>query len=192
MNMLGVRQPDFGVLLDDMVIPNGGVAELSALIQPRIEGEIAFIMRRALSGPGVTAAEVLASTEGVMACLEIVDSRIENWQIRIEDTVADNASCGLCVLGDRLVPQDQIDLYTCGMVLERNGMIVGVGAGAATMRGPVNAVVWLANTLGRLGMGIRAGEVVLSGALSAMMPCVRGDHFRVAIGGIGSCSVRFE
>lgn len=126
-----------------------------------------------------------------MACFEIVDSRIQDWKIKIQDTVADNASCGVFVLGDRLVDPREVDLATCGMVLEKNGEAVVTGAGAATMASPVNAMVWLANTLGRLGIPLKAGDVVLSGALGAMVPVAAGDSLRVTIGGIGGCSVRF-
>jgi 2-oxopent-4-enoate/cis-2-oxohex-4-enoate hydratase len=191
MNMLGVDQPDFGMLTDTMVYDEGQAIPASALIQPKAEGEIAFLLKRDLQGPGVTAAEVLASTEAVMACFEIVDSRIRDWKIRIQDTVADNASCGVFVLGDRLVDPRAVDLTTCGMVLEKNGEIVVTGAGAATMGSPLTAVAWLANTLGRMGVPLKAGEVILSGALGAMVPVTQGDNLRVTIGGIGSCSVRF-
>jgi 2-oxopent-4-enoate/cis-2-oxohex-4-enoate hydratase len=191
MNMLGVHQPDFGYLLDGMVYNEGESIPMDTLIQPKAEGEIAFLMKKDLMGPGVTAADVLAATAGVMACFEIVDSRITDWKIKIQDTVADNASCGVFVLGDKLVPIDQVDLGLCGMVLEKNGEIVVTGAGAATMGHPVNAMVWLANTLGRLGIPLKAGDIVLSGAMGAMVPVVKGDSLRVTIGGIGGCSVRF-
>jgi 2-oxopent-4-enoate/cis-2-oxohex-4-enoate hydratase len=191
MDMLGVGQPDFGQLTDRMVVNQGEAVCMSTLIQPKAEGEIAFVLKHDLAGPGVTVADVLRVTEGVMACFEIVDSRILNWKIKIQDTVADNASCGVFVLGDRLVDPRLLDLYTTGMVLEKNGQVVGTGAGAATMGSPAIAVAWLANTLGELGMSLKAGEVILSGALSAMVPVVAGDNLRVSIAGIGGCSVRF-
>jgi 2-oxopent-4-enoate/cis-2-oxohex-4-enoate hydratase len=192
MDMLGVNQPDFGQLTDAMVVEQGASVSISRLIQPKAEGEIAFVLKHDLAGPGVSVADVLRATEGVMACFEIVDSRIRDWKVKIQDTVADNASCGVLVLGDRLVDPRQLDLFTTGMVLEKNGRVVGTGAGAATMGSPVIAVAWLANTLGRLGMSLKAGEVILSGALSAMVPVVAGDNLRVSIAGIGSCSVRFD
>ena len=191
MNMLGVGQPDFGYLLDGMVYNEGESIPTDSLIQPKAEGEIAFLMNKDLMGPGLTAADILAATEGVMACFEIVDSRIQDWKIKIQDTVADNASCGVFVLGDKLVDPKKVDLALCGMVLEKNGEIVVTGAGAATMASPVNAMVWLANTLGRLGIGLNAGDIVLSGALGAMVPVQAGDSLRCTIGGIGGCSVRF-
>lgn len=191
MDMLGVYQPDFGYLLSGMVYGEGESIPLDTLIQPKAEGEIAFVLKKDLLGPGITNAMVLAATECVMPCFEIVDSRIRDWKIKVQDTVADNASCGVFVLGDRAVSAREVDLATCGMVLEKNGEVIGTGAGAAALGSPVNAVAWLANTLGRLGIPLKAGEVVLSGALAAMAPIKAGDNFRVAIGGIGACSVRF-
>ena len=191
MDMLGVFQPDFGWLTDRMVYNEGQPIPADTLIQPKAEGEIAFILKKTLKGPGVTAADVIAATEGVMACFEIVDSRIRDWKIKIQDTVADNASCGALVLGDRLVDPRDVDLGTCGMVLEKNGEIVATGAGAAALGHPANAVAWLANTLGEHDIALEAGEIILSGSLAAMVPAGAGDNLRVAIGGIGGCSVRF-
>lgn len=191
MNMLGVYQPDFGYMLDRMVVNEGEAIRMDTLIQPKAEGEIAFLLKKDLMGPGLSNADILAATECVMPCFEIVDSRIRDWKIKIQDTVADNASCGVFVLGDSAVDPRKIDLSTCGMVLEKNGEIVATGSGAAALGSPVNSITWLANTLGRLGVGLKAGEIVLSGALAAMFPCAAGDNFRVSIGGLGSCSVRF-
>ncbi len=191
-NMLNVHQPDFGYLTDRMVYGNGDEMPISEqLIQPRAEGEIAFILKKDLSGPGVTNADVLAATEAVMPCFEIVDSRIRDWKIKIQDTVADNASCGLFVLGDRAVDPRKVDLATVGMVVEKNGQIISTGAGAAALGSPVNCVAWLANTLGRFDIPLKAGEVILSGSLVPLEPVVAGDFMRVEIGGIGSASVRF-
>jgi 2-oxopent-4-enoate/cis-2-oxohex-4-enoate hydratase len=191
MNMLGVNQPDFGYMLDGMAYNEGESIPMDTLIQPKAEGEIAFVMKKDIMGPGLTGADILAATEGVMACFEIVDSRIRDWKIKIQDTVSDNASCGVFVLGDQLVDPRDVDLVTCGMVLEKNGDIVGTGAGAATLGNPVTAMAWLANTLGKLGIGLKAGDVVLSGSLGPMIPVQAGDNLRVTIGGIGGCSVRF-
>ena len=192
MNMLGVYQPDFGYMMDRMIVNEGESIAMSTLIQPKAEGEIAFLLKKDLMGPGLSNAAILAATECVIPCFEIVDSRIRDWKIKIQDTVADNASCGVFVLGDSAVSPRKVDLSTCGMVLEKNGEIIATGSGAAAMGSPVNAITWLANTLGRLGVPLKAGEVVLSGALAAMFPCAAGDNFRVSIGGIGACSVRFE
>lgn len=192
MDMLGITQPNFGQLLDAMVVIEGESIAMSTLIQPRVEGEIAFLLKRDLSGPGVGNADVLSATECVMSCVEVVDSRIRDWKIKIEDTISDNASCGVFVLGNRALDPRRIDLSTCGMVFEKNGDVVSTGAGAATLASPLNAVAWLANTLGRFGQGLAAGEIVLSGALAAMLPAQTGDSFRVSIGGLGGCSVRFH
>ena len=191
-NMLNVHQPDFGYLTDDMVFNSGEVMPISdRLIAPRAEGEIAFILKKDLSGPGVTNADVLAATECVMPCFEIVDSRIKDWKIAIQDTVADNASCGLFVLGDQAVSPRKVDLGTCGIVVEKNGSVLSAGAGAAALGSPVNCVTWLANTLGEFGITLKAGEVILSGSLVPLEPVKAGDYMRVDIGGIGSASVRF-
>jgi 2-oxopent-4-enoate/cis-2-oxohex-4-enoate hydratase len=191
MNMLGVHQPDFGWLTDAMIVNQGEAIDISTLIQPKAEGEIALLLKRDLMGPGVGVADVLAATECVMPCFEIVDSRIHDWKIGIVDTVADNASCGAFVLGSQAVSPYDIDIFTCGMVLERNGEVFATGSGAAALGSPLNAMAWLANTLGRLGVPLQAGEVVLSGALAAMAPVRPGDQFRMAVGGLGDCSVRF-
>ena len=162
MNMLDVFQPDFGFLTDTMVYNQGQSIPSDILIQPKAEGEIAFVLNKKLAGPGVTAADVLAATRGVMTCFEIVDSRIQDWNIKIQDTIADNASSGVLVLGDRLVDPNDVDLNTCGMILEKNGEIVATGAGAAALGAPANAVAWLANTLAVRGVTLNAGEIILS------------------------------
>ena len=191
-DMLDVHQPDFGFLTDRMRVGNDSDVsfETHQLVQPRAEGEIAFMLGQDLHGPGITADDVMAATQWVAPCFEIVDSRIVDWKIRIQDTVADNASCGVFVLGDRLVDPRDVDLGTCGMVLEKNGDIVATGAGAAALGHPANAVAWLANTLGAHGIALEAGEVVLSGSLAAMVPVQAGDNLRLSIGGMGTCSLR--
>lgn len=192
MDMLNVRQPDFGFLTDKMVY--GNCAEVPAsktLIQPKAEGEIAFVLKQDLQGPGITNADVIAATDFVMPCFEIVDSRIRDWQIKIEDTVADNASCGAIVLGDKTVSPLDVDLSTCGIVVTLNGEIISTGAGAAAMGSPVNAVTWLANTLGAFGIELKAGELILSGSLVPLQAVSPGDAMQMEIGGIGQASVRF-
>jgi 2-oxopent-4-enoate/cis-2-oxohex-4-enoate hydratase len=190
-NALGVFEPDFGILLSDMVLPDGAEVPYGSLIQPKAEGEIAFVLKKDLIGPGITAADVLSATDHVRACFEIVDSRITGWDIKILDTVADNASCGVYVMGaDRVDPRD-VDLVLAGMVLERNDEVMVTGAGAAVQGSPLNAVAWLANTLGRLGTPLLAGETILSGALGPMLDIVPGDRLVLRIGGIGSCSISF-
>lgn len=191
MDQLKVDQPDFGHLTSAMLRDDGAAIAVEGLIAPKIEGEIAFILKRDLVGPGVTLADVLRATECVMPCFEIVDSRIRDWKIAIQDTVADNASAGLFVLGDRAVAPQDLDLALCGMTLELNGELATTGAGAAALGHPANAVAWLANTLGRLERPLKAGEVILSGSLGAMLPVRAGDNLRLTIGGLGSANVRF-
>jgi 2-oxopent-4-enoate/cis-2-oxohex-4-enoate hydratase len=191
MDMLGVDQPDFGHLLSGMVFNEGEAVDTAKLIAPRGEAEVAFMLARDLEGPGVTAADVLRATDCVMPCFEIVDSRIRDWKIKIQDTVADNASCGVFMLGGTRKSPRQLDLALAGMVLEKNGEIVSTSAGAAVQGSPVNAVAWLANTLGRLGIGLKAGDVILSGSQSPLVPVKAGDTLHCSVGGLGSTSVRF-
>ena len=190
-DMLDVRQPDFGMLLSDMQYESGAAIPADTLIQPRAEGEIAFYLRRDLRGPGVDRAAVLEATEAVGACFEIVDSRIRDWAIRIGDTVADNASSGVYVLGPERVSPHDVDLAACRMRIEKNGENAGEGVGAAALGHPADAVAWLANTLGELGMPLLAGEVVLSGALAALIPVSAGDRLSMRIEGVGGCAVSF-
>jgi 2-oxopent-4-enoate/cis-2-oxohex-4-enoate hydratase len=190
--MLNVHQPDFGVLLSGMQYEDGSAISMSSLIQPRAEGEIAFFLKEDLCGPGVTPEQVMAATKEVAACFEIVDSRIRDWSIRIQDTVADNASCGVFVLGKERVSPQAVDLELCGMVIEKNGEVVATGAGAAALGHPAQAVAWLANELGARGIALKAGEPILSGSLAPLIPVVAGDTLRVRIAGIGSCSVSFQ
>lgn len=191
MDMLGVDQPDFGQLLSGMVVQEGEPIRMDSMIAPKAEAEVAFVLREELQGPGVTAADVLRATAFVLPCFEIVDSRIRDWKIRIQDTVADNASCGVLVLGGSRRDPREIDLALAGMVLEKNGEIVSTATGAAVQGSPVNAVAWLANTLGRLGLPLKAGEVILSGSQSPLVPVVAGDSLRCSVGGLGSVGVRF-
>jgi 2-oxopent-4-enoate/cis-2-oxohex-4-enoate hydratase len=191
MDMLGVNQPDFGQLTSAMVFNEGEAVDTGRMIAPKAEAEVAFVLARDLSGPGVTAADVLRATDFVMPCFEIVDSRIRDWKIKIQDTVADNASCGVFTLaGIRRSPRD-VDLALAGMVLEKNGEIISTSCGAAVQGSPVNAVAWLANTLGRLGIGLKAGDVILSGSQSPLVPVKAGDSLHCSVGGLGSTSVRF-
>ncbi|MBS0348278.1 MAG: 2-oxopent-4-enoate hydratase [Proteobacteria bacterium] len=191
MDMLKVNQPDFGQMTSSMIYNEGEAIPVDSMIAPKAEAEVAFILKRDLQGPGVTAADVLRATECVVPCFEIVDSRIRDWKIKIQDTVADNASCGVLVLGGvRKSPRD-LDLALAGMVLEKNGEIISTSTGAAVQGSPVNAVVWLANTLGRLGIALKAGEVILSGSQSPLVPVKAGDSLTCSVGGLGGTSVRF-
>jgi 2-oxopent-4-enoate/cis-2-oxohex-4-enoate hydratase len=184
--MLNVGQPDFGFLTDRMRCAPGQPIPISReLIAPRAEGEIAFVLKADLQGPGVTNVDVLRATAGVAVSFEIVDSRVRDWKIKIQDTVADNASCGLFMISDHLVDPRTVDLVTCGMVVWKNGELVATGAGAAALGSPVNCVTWLANTLGAYGVGLKAGDVILSGSLVPLIPIVPGDRRELAVGGLG-------
>jgi 2-oxopent-4-enoate/cis-2-oxohex-4-enoate hydratase len=191
-DFLGVYEPDFGQLTSGMVRTQAEGVDLNQLIQPKAEAELAFVLERDLIGPGITAADVIRATAYVTPCFEIVDSRIRDWKIKIQDTVADNASCGVFLLGDAKGDLRKLDLTLAGMVLECNGEYFSSGVGAAVQGSPVNAVVWLANTLGRLGLPFRAGEVILSGSQSALVPVVDGDELVCTVGGLGTCRARFS
>ena len=189
--MLDVHQPDFGILLSGMHYEDGSAIAMDTLIQPRAEGEIVFYLKHDLRGPGITPAQVMAATESVAACFEIVDSRVHDWKIKIQDTVADNASCGVFVIGAERVDPATLDLALCEMTIEKNGEIIATGNGAAALGHPANAVAWLANELGTRGISMKAGEPILSGSLAPLIPVVAGDVLSVRIGGIGNCSVSF-
>ena len=189
---LGVDQPDFGVLLDDMACPADQPADITRTLQPRIEAEIAFVLAHDLADAVIGPADVVAATAHVTAALEIVDSRVADWDISIVDTVADNASSGLFVLGDTRVELTGLDLPGCTMTMRRGGSEVSTGSGAACLGNPLNAVAWLAGTVRDHGRPLRAGEIVLSGALGPMVPVTAGDHFRAVISGIGEVGVSFQ
>ena len=191
-DFLGVYQPDFGMLTSGMVYQEGDTIDLGTLIQPKAEAELAFVLKEDLKGPGVTAMDVIRATDYVLPCFEIVDSRIRDWQIKIQDTVADNASCGVYVLGKTKGDPRALDITLAGMVLEKNGELFSTGVGAAVQGSPANAVAWLANTLGELGIPFKAGEVILSGSQSALVPVTDGDELVCTVGGLGSCRVKFS
>lgn len=191
MDMLKVNQPDFGQMTSGMVFNEGEAIRADSMIAPKAEAEVAFVLKSDLMGPGVTAADVLRATDFVVPCFEIVDSRIRDWKIKIQDTVADNASCGVLTLGGVRRSPRQLDLALAGMVLEKNGEIISTSCGASVQGSPVNAVAWLANTLGRLGIGLKAGDIILSGSQSPLVPVVAGDSLYCSVGGLGGTSVRF-
>ena len=191
-DMLGVFQPDFGFLTDTMEYPDGAHIPVAGnLIQPRAEGEIAFRLCKDLQGPGVTEADVLAATATIIPCFEIVDSRIDDWKIKIQDTVADNASCGVYVFGRKEVDPRDFDLPSLKMTIYKNGEFISEGLGSAVQGNPLTAVAWLANTLGEFGIPFKAGEVILSGSLAPLIPVVAGDQMSLEIEGIGGCSCQF-
>ncbi|WP_298668324.1 fumarylacetoacetate hydrolase family protein [uncultured Sphingomonas sp.] len=190
-DMLGVHQPDFGFLTDRMLIEGDIDIAATGLIQPRAEAEIAFILRKGLKGPGVTAAEVIDATESIAPCFEIVDSRIDDWKIGIVDTVADNASCGVFVLGEARADPRAHDLPALHVRVTKNGAPLSEGYGSAVQGNPAEAVAWLANTLGQYGVSLNAGDVILSGSLVPLAPAVAGDRFEMTLEGVGMCTATF-
>jgi 2-oxopent-4-enoate hydratase len=190
--MLGVDEPDFGVLTDAMIVEDGDLIDLGRLVQPRVEAELAFVMGRDLAGPGVTSAGALAAIAGALPSVEVVDSRVADWKIKLVDTVADNASSGLIVLGGRMRRVEDLDLRLLGVVVSRGGEMIDTGAGAAALGNPARCVAWLANKLGSFGAGLRAGDVVLPGAVHKMVPVEPGDVFRAEFAHLGPVTVRFS
>jgi 2-keto-4-pentenoate hydratase len=188
---LGVTQPDFGHLTDEMFYPENTPIAAGTFLQPRIEPEVAFVLRRDLAGPGVTAAEAAAAVDFVLPALELIDSRIRDWKITLLDTIADNASSGGLVLGSRPRRLDEVDLRLGGCVLRRGAETAGTGAGGAVLGSPLNSLIWLANTLGERGVVLRAGHVVLPGSVTASVPVRPGDVFTAAFTGLGSVTAVF-
>ena len=188
---LGVSQPDFGVLFDDMRIAEGGLLAPARTLQPKAEAEVAIILARDLDRADTTADDFARAADHAVAAIEIVDSRIAAWQITFADTVADNGSSAFFVLGNQKMPLAGLDLYTCGMVMEVNDIVASVGAGAACLGHPLQAGAWLARTLAAGGGKLRAGDIVLTGALGPMVTLAAGDHVTARIGGLGTASFRY-
>src|SRR3546814_10176347 len=188
---IGVSQPDFGALFADMRIADGGVLNPVRAIQPKAEAEIAFIMGCGIDDPEASLETVIAAIDKAVPAIEIVDSRIADWKITFADTVADNGSSAFFVLGSEPLSPDGLDLYSCGMVMEINGAIASVGAGAACLDHPYNAVQWLARTPASRGEPFRAGDLVLSGALGPLVAFKPGDHVRNRIGRLGTCRLTY-
>jgi 2-keto-4-pentenoate hydratase len=187
--LLGVYEPDYGHLLDTMVLQKSELP-LSTVIQPKAEGEIAFVMKEGLKGPGITPTDVIAATDFVMPAIEIIDSRVRDWKIKIEDTVADNASSAFMLLGTKALPIYEVDMFSTGMVFCKNGNIVSTGAAAAVMGNPINAVTWLVNKLAELGACIEKGEIILSGALTAAVDIKEHDVIEVVFDRLGAVALK--
>jgi 2-keto-4-pentenoate hydratase len=188
---LGVDQPDFGILFDDMEIADGGT--LSAhLLQPKAEAEVAIIMARDVLDPQATAQTIAAAVDHAVTAIEIVDSRIADWKISFADTVADNGSSAFFVLGRERKPIQGLDLWSCGMVLEIDGQVASLGAGAACLGHPLHALAWLVRTLSASGEGLKAGDIVLTGALGPMVTLTPDTLIKASVGGLGSCGFRYE
>ncbi len=189
---LGVDQPDFGVLFDDMLIADGGILNPAHVLQPKAEGEVAFVMARDFDNPRATAVDLMSAIAYALPAIEIVDSRLQDWKITIADTVADNASSAFFVLGSQPQSLAGLDLLTCGMMLTLDGTVASVGAGAACLGHPLTAAAWLAATLSSRGRPLRAGDIVMSGALGPMVPIAPGNQVRVRIGGLGSAEFHYR
>lgn len=187
---MGVDRPDFGHLTASMFHTDDSVIT-ARFIQPRIEPEIAFVLKKGLVGPGVTVSQAVAAVDYVVPALEIIDSRIADWNIGIVDTIADNASSGGFVLGHRPRLLREVDLSLVGAVLQCDGEVVGTGAGGAILGGPLNSLVWLANTLGRLGVEIHEGAVVLPGSMTRAVPVPPHSSFRLDVAGLGHVRALF-
>ena len=188
---LGVDQPDYGMLFDDMAMPDGWEMHSKQLIQPKVEAEVAFVIGRDLDQERITIADVLRAVEFALPAIEVVDSRIADWKIGILDTIADNASSGLYVLGNQPKKLENLDLRMAGMVMESGGEPISVGAGAACLGDPLSAMLWLAKTMARVGRPLKAGDTVMSGALGPMAPVKWGDVVEARIAGLGSVRAVF-
>lgn len=189
--MMGVDEPDFGHLLDDMFVFEESQMSTASMCRPRVEFEVAFMLGRDLRGPGCTVADVLAATEFVMPAIEIIDSRFHGWDIRLCDTIADNASSSHLVLGARRVPIDGLDLRTLGVLVHRNGELIDTGAAGAVLGNPVVAVAWLANKLQTFGVDLPAGSVVLPGSCTKAHDVAAGDHITAEFATLGTVSIGF-
>lgn len=187
--LLGVDQPDFGPVFASGVYRDGAQVNLADFIAPRVEGEIGVILGADLSGPDCTAEQARAATEGIVAAIEIVDSRIKDWKIKICDTVADLASNGAIALSSNVVPLDGLDPRLIGLVFTKNGQLVATGAGAAALGDPMAAVAWLANTLAPMGVTLKQGMVIMTGALHAMTPVAAGETWKAEFDRIGSITL---
>jgi 2-keto-4-pentenoate hydratase len=189
--LLGVDQPDYGFLLDSMAVSSGSTLLRTDFLLPRIEPEIAFWLAKDIKGPGITIDAILAATRGVSPALELVDSRIAKWQIKLPDTIADNASSARVIVSEQIVPLDDLDLAAERVTLTCNGAEVGSGNGAAVLGHPAEAVAWLANKLAEYGIAIRAGQLVLPGAMCAAATVAAGETYRAVFTTVGEVSIRF-
>lgn len=188
---LGVDQPDYGHLLDDMILSEYVPIPIDRYLQPRIEPEIAFVLGADLTGPGVSVAEALAAVEFVLPALELIDSRIRDWKISLLDTIADNASSGGVILGGHPTPVGLHDIRLLGCVVRRNGAIVATGAGGAALGSPILALVWLANVLGEYGVALSAGQVILPGSCTSAVAVTTGDVISATFAELGSVTAVF-
>lgn len=187
----GISTPDFGILFDDMEVLNGLSLPISEVMQPKIEGELAFVLGGSLDNDKLTIVDIINSIDYVLPSLEIVGSRIDNWNIRIADTVADNASASHYVLGHTPKMLDDIDIVNCKMNMTINGELKSSGSGKDCLGSPLNAVLWLARKMQAVGQPLQAGELILSGSLGPMVVVNAGDHVEAEFEGLGSVSISF-
>lgn len=188
--MVGVDSPDYGPVLASTVYRDGDTIPVSRFIAPKIEAEIVFVLGKRLMGPGVTVTQAHGAIAGAVAAMEIVDSRIADWRIKLADTVADLASNGAMATSSRVVPLADIDARLIGMTLTRNGELIDTAAGAAALGDPVAVVAWLANVLGSDGVALEPGHMIMTGALHAAVPMTPGDVFRAEFDRLGPITVR--
>jgi 2-oxopent-4-enoate hydratase len=189
--MFGINEPIYGHLFASMVVPEVEPISMSRLLRPVIEGEICFVLKDDLRGPGVNVAKVLAATAGIMPAIEIADSRFKERRMKAQDTISENSGAAMVVLGGKITPVADIDLRLVGMVLEKNGEVIATGAGAAVLGNPAQSVAQLANKLAEFGMSMSAGEFIISGSLTAAFPAEAGSCFRATFDRLSSVSVRF-
>lgn len=187
---LGVDQPDYGVLFNDMKVENGGTIEWADLMQPKAEAEVAFEIQQDLTGHPISRVKLIGSIKAAFVSIEIVGSRIKDWDIQITDTIADNASSSHFVIGDRPAMLTEVDLQRARMEMRKNGEVVSKGITADCLDSPINALLWLANKMDELGSPIKKGDIILSGALGPMVDLKPGDKLEATIDGLGSCSFR--
>ena len=192
MDQFGIREPDYGMFVDTMVAREGLALSMSSLILPKVEPEIAFLLKKDLTGPGINVANVLDATEGVMPAFEVIDSRFKDWKITVKDSIADNASASTMILGGKLTPVKDLDMRLIGMVMEKNGEIISTGAGAAVLGNPAESVAWLANKLTEYGIAPKKGEFIMSGSLVSAVKVEAGTNMTATFDRLGSVSVRFE
>ncbi|MBT8327084.1 MAG: fumarylacetoacetate hydrolase family protein [Bacteroidia bacterium] len=188
---LGVDQPDYGMLFNTNEVKDGGTLSYAELLQPKAEAEIAFVMGEDLDGD-INMSDLIGAIDYALASIEIVGSRVENWDIRITDTIADNASASHFVLGSKKVNIEELDLENCRMTMTKNKETASEGVGKACMDNPLNAALWLAQVMIKNGTPLKKGEILLSGALGPMVPIEQGDEFTAEIEGLGSVSVKID
>jgi 2-oxo-3-hexenedioate decarboxylase len=191
MKQMGIEEPVFGFLVDEFAVPEGAALRCAELIHPKVEPEIAFVLKHELRGPGCHVGAVLAATDFVLPGIEVIDSRYRDFKFDLKSVIADNTSAARFVVGGRACAVQKADLRTCGVVMEKNGQPVALGAGAAVLGHPAAAVAALANHLGRRGQSIPAGSVVLSGGVTEAVSVGPGDHVALRVQGMGQVSLRF-